>query len=184
MSVYEQWLEERGNEVANLPRRPGFGTAFDSGARLAEPMTRLLARLVDGLAFLVAMLPGLACMVAGVIVAANTPRGSDGASTFALLFFGGFILMMIGFLLMQVYPIVLLTRYGQTIGKRYLRIKIVMMGRGGSPGFVHGWLLRTFIPELISSVVGVFGLIDAAFIFSEDRRCIHDLLAGTKVVEA
>ena len=30
---------------------------------------------------------------------------------------------------------------------------------------------------------GIFSLIDCLFIFREDRRCIHDLIAGTKVVD-
>jgi uncharacterized RDD family membrane protein YckC len=29
----------------------------------------------------------------------------------------------------------------------------------------------------------ILPLLDALFIFREDRRCIHDLIAGTKVIQ-
>jgi len=67
------------------------------------------------------------------------------------------------------------------------RIKIVMNNGDGQPGFVHAWLLRAFLPGVIEAVPyvgGLFGLIDILFIFGDERRCIHDLMAGTKVVEA
>ena len=47
--------------------------------------------------------------------------------------------------------------------------------------------MRGFLPGLIGAIplVGtVFSLVNICFIFREDRRCIHDLMAGTHVVEA
>jgi uncharacterized RDD family membrane protein YckC len=35
---------------------------------------------------------------------------------------------------------------------------------------------------VIPYVYVVVGLIDSALIFRRDRRCLHDLIAGTKVV--
>jgi uncharacterized RDD family membrane protein YckC len=56
-----------------------------------------------------------------------------------------------------------------------------------NPGFVKASLLRSFVNGLIGSipVVGAaYSLVDICFIFRDDRRCLHDLLAGTKVVKA
>ena len=66
-------------------------------------------------------------------------------------------------------------------------VRIVMYENGKLPGFVNGWLLRSFVPGLIGQVPyvgGLFSLVDILCIFGEERRCIHDMIAGTKVVEA
>jgi hypothetical protein len=47
--------------------------------------------------------------------------------------------------------------------------------------------LRAIVPGLIGAIpcVGnLFVLFDVLFIFGEERRGIHDYIAGTKVVEA
>ena len=40
------------------------------------------------------------------------------------------------------------------------------------------------IPGAIPMVGSVYGLVDILFIFRGDRRCIHDMIADTKVVVA
>jgi uncharacterized RDD family membrane protein YckC len=55
---------------------------------------------------------------------------------------------------------------------------------------VRGAFLRFLVPvtliivlNLFTAVLGfVFLLVDFCFIFREDGRCLHDLMAGTKVV--
>jgi uncharacterized RDD family membrane protein YckC len=63
-------------------------------------------------------------------------------------------------------------------------IKIVKMD--GSPcGFVSGVLLREIVLSgagFIPFIGKVIGLVDAVMIFGDQRRCLHDQLAGTKVV--
>jgi uncharacterized RDD family membrane protein YckC len=74
-----------------------------------------------------------------------------------------------------------LAQYGQSIGKRMRHIRVVRTD--GSPAsMARILLLRNFIPAIIGSFCGLFGIIDALTIFGEERRCIHDLLADTKVV--
>ena len=45
-----------------------------------------------------------------------------------------------------------------------------------------------YVPIQIASVIPAIGnilpLLDVLFIFREDRRCLHDFIAGTKVVKA
>ena len=76
---------------------------------------------------------------------------------------------------------------GQTIGKKLLKIRIVREPGHAAAGFVHAWLLRNFVTGFIRAVPWsgfVFTLVDVCFIFRDDRRCLHDLIAGTKVVQA
>jgi uncharacterized RDD family membrane protein YckC len=91
----------------------------------------------------------------------------------------GFVL----FLLVQGYP---LANWGQTWGKRLLKLRIVDM-EGHKPEFLRLVGLRYAVGQAIALVpfVGpIFGVVDALFIFREDRRCIHDHIAGTRVVVA
>ena len=79
-----------------------------------------------------------------------------------------------------------LVQRGQTIGKMIVSTKIVnKKGKTPSPLDIIG--KRYLIPSLIYAVpiVGqVFSLVNALFIFKEDKRCVHDHIAGTYVVEA
>jgi uncharacterized RDD family membrane protein YckC len=103
-------------------------------------------------------------------------------------------------LLVWILQWVLVTRTGQTVGKRALGMKIVRVD-GAPLNFVSGVVLRYWIPlaiqygvqfvvKLLS--VGVFPtaflsivwpLADPLAIFGEERRCLHDHVAGTKVIE-
>jgi uncharacterized RDD family membrane protein YckC len=80
----------------------------------------------------------------------------------------------------------LLTWKGQTIGKRVLGVRIVRFTDGGNPGFLRAVLLRSVLPLLFASVTCLgrfFALIHILNILGEERRCLHDYLAGTKVIE-
>lgn len=72
---------------------------------------------------------------------------------------------------------------GASIGKRLLGICVVR--QDGLPAEV--WriaLLRNALPMALGGYYGWFGLVDALFIFGEERRCLHDWVAGTRVVKA
>ncbi|WMS88931.1 RDD family protein [Pleionea litopenaei] len=77
-----------------------------------------------------------------------------------------------------------LVRDGQTMGKKALGIQIVSMTNEPVSattitkryGFAIGISYIPFAGSLLS-------LIDTLFIFSESKRCLHDLVAGTQVVD-
>jgi len=80
----------------------------------------------------------------------------------------------------------LLVRRGQTVGKAALRVRIVRMD-GSRANAWHIFGLRYGVGMLATAVpfAGmVYGLVDALMIFRDSRRCLHDLVAGTKVVTA
>ena len=77
----------------------------------------------------------------------------------------------------------LLHHYGQTIGKRLLRLKIVDSKSGTKPPLMTTFVIR----ECGMSVLGFSTLlmsINVLWIFGPPRKCIHDYWSNTKVVKA
>ncbi|WP_303759414.1 RDD family protein [Alcanivorax jadensis] len=73
----------------------------------------------------------------------------------------------------------------QTIGKWLLGMKIIGMEQPEVPaGKLYG--LRYLLFHVLAQVPGVnlIMLVDPLLIFRADRRCLHDLLAGTQVIQA
>lgn len=138
---------------------------------LAEPGTRLIAYIVDQLAFVA---PILGCILFAAMLSAGTGMDDTVLGFFVLL--GGMVTL--GVLGYQLY---LLSSFGQTIGKRMLGIRIVR-NDGSRASLGRIFLLRILVPAAINAGCGLFGLVDALFIFAADRRCVHDHLADTKVV--
>jgi uncharacterized RDD family membrane protein YckC len=78
-----------------------------------------------------------------------------------------------------------LIKYGQTVGKRLLGIRICDFETDAVPPF---WrlLVRVAVPSFAAraGLIGsLFDLVDILLIFGKNRRCIHDLIAGTRVVD-
>lgn len=78
-----------------------------------------------------------------------------------------------------------LKRDGQTLGKKAVGIRIVDLDND-VPKF-STILLARYLPISAVTLIPVIGnflpVVDSLFIFRSDRRCIHDLIAGTKVVQ-
>ncbi|MGW5266135.1 RDD family protein [Microbispora sp. NPDC004025] len=77
--------------------------------------------------------------------------------------------------------------WGQTPGKRLYRLKVVAAATGATPA--HRQVgIRTLVHPLLSSAAPYLGpvlyLVDALWIFGDPgRRCLHDVIAGTVVVD-
>lgn len=176
----------RGNEI-NPYAPPSFnmwgGLEQPKSLELADRGTRLCAALVEGLVFAIAALP----LLVAFTIADSSPHASSefappSSEPNAILV----ILGVVCFIALGIYQLILLATRGQSIGKRILGIRIVTHETGQSPGGVKAILLRGFLPGLISNIPlvgGIFSLVNILFIFREDRRCIHDLIAGTVVVK-
>ena len=136
---------------------------------LADRGTRLAARIVDGLLTLAAVVPGFVLMGAFQ----DSPEI-------------GVALMLIVGLTFIGYQIYLLIDRGQTLGKKMLGVRIVRMD-GSRVGAARLFFLRFLVPQILASIpfVGPFVALGGILvIFQQDRRCLHDHLADTKVVVA
>jgi uncharacterized RDD family membrane protein YckC len=147
-----------------------------AGGPPADRIKRLVATLLDGL--ILGATAGLAFGM-GFFTGAGFDWGVGLLS--------GLGLMGLVWLALFVCQCYLLAQRGQTIGKIVMGLRIVRFEDGTNPGFVKAVLLRTFLWALITAipVVGpLIGLVGILFIFRDDQRCLHDHLAGTRVVNA
>ena len=85
-----------------------------------------------------------------------------------------------------IWSIVLVYRYGQTVGKRMMGIRVVRTD--GSRVSLPRFLFMRGLPVAILGVLPllryVMFLVDSLVIFRESRQCLHDNFADTKVVTA
>jgi uncharacterized RDD family membrane protein YckC len=142
-----------------------------SQTTLADRGTRLGAILLDLLAAIAAMTPGL-------LVIAGSGYNDDLLGLAGLLFF-------VGWFGVAGYQIYLLVQRGQTIGKRALGIRIVDHQTDDVPNWLRVVFVRQMLPGLIGAIPYVgwaFLVADPLFIFRDDRRCLHDFLAETEVI--
>jgi uncharacterized RDD family membrane protein YckC len=150
---------------------PGLG-AEGPDHILAGRGTRLAAVMIDTAVMLGVALPG------GLLLGIGVGSESD-----ALAIAGGCLLGLC-ILGLAIYQIYLISTTGQSLAKKWMGIRIIKVD--GSPcGFVHGVLLRSWVMALIGNIplVGpIASLVDPLLIFGDERRCLHDMIAGTKVV--
>lgn len=138
---------------------------------------RLLAWFLDG------VIASLMIWVPALIVAAATRVFSQPNDQFdSSLLILPLSLCAVGFIAWAWITLLLVARYGQTMAKRLLEIRVVRSdGSQASLGRIF-WL-RNVVNGLLG-MIPLYGLIDVLFIFGERRQTIHDLIADTIVVRA
>jgi len=142
----------------------------------AERSTRLGAAIVDGLVFSVMVYgPMILGAVLGAMVA---PSGDDGGMA-ALLSLG---LTFVGFAIWTWMTLKQMRDTGQSLAKKYFNIKVV--NGDGSPASLGKLIWKRNVITWVLSIIPLYGLVEVLFIFGEDRKCLHDKIADTIVVEA
>lgn len=153
------------------------GGAATHGGQLASPFSRFGAKFIDGLIeggpFFVLLMIG-----AGL---ADRGGGNNPAAGVALILVG-----VAYFLAVCIYQWYLIATSGQTIGKRIVGVRVVKVD--GSPvDFVSGVILRNWTITgigMIPYIGGCLNLIGFLLIFGQDRKCLHDHIASTVVIDA
>jgi uncharacterized RDD family membrane protein YckC len=149
---------------------------------LADRGTRLGAAILDGL--VVGGPVALVAIGAAIMLPAMQRSGGE-SDRMAML---GVIGLLVGAALIGVLALnlVWLHRYGQSIAKRWLGIRIVRTdgGRCSLLRIIFARWVPMIVLRAIPLLGWIFGLIDALLIFREDYRCLHDHFADTIVVKA
>jgi uncharacterized RDD family membrane protein YckC len=144
----------------------------------ADRGTRLGATMLDGIIFTVMVYaPITIAAVAGG--AAGSATGGGAARAILVVFV---LLTLAGFIAWCWLTIKYVKRNGQSIAKKLLAVKVVRTD-GSAVSLGRLFWLRNIVNGLIS-IVPLYGIVDALFIFGESRQCLHDKLADTVVVKA
>lgn len=150
---------------------------------LARRFTRFAAALVDGI--LILMVTGPVMLATGYYVRAQTQQ---------IGFFEQLGMSLFGMFVMLALNGYLLATRGQTIGKMLTKIQIVDAQSGKLLPFLRVYVYRylwmlplvfivAFIPGTADDqIVNLAAFINVIFIFGAARRCLHDYIAGSKVV--
>jgi len=150
---------------------------------LAGRLVRLGAAMIDGILISVFILP--VALITGYFQRAATQSiGVVDEAMMALVSVAG-VLIMNGYLLAS---------RGQTIGKLVTKIQIVDFKTSSLIPFARLYIFRYlwmlpfaivtwFIPGTVDAqILGILNTISILLIFGGQRRCLHDYLAGSKVV--
>ena len=162
------------------PYAPPKGAVRDmpeEALELASRLVRLLAAILDGI------IAGVMVYVpAFVVLAATGGFGQTGGEVDPGVFMLPVALGVIGAIAWAWITTLLVARYGQTMGKRLLEIRVVRSdGSKASLGRIF-WL-RNVVNGLLG-IIPLYSLIDHLLIFGQRKQCIHDLIADTIVVKA
>ena len=166
-----------GRGLNQYAPRGGFG---GQGQReIAGVGSRILGAIVDvlfaslflgiGFGAIFAILPG------------------DGANPSPVQLSLVFVILGIAAFIPVIVNAVLITKSGQSLGKKMVGTRMVDQQSGAPVGFVQGYLVRSFAFGTLTSLpfVGIFiALADIIFLFTENHQTLHDRLAKTLVVKA
>lgn len=163
------------NNVYSTPQSQLVDQVDDSEKPLASRWARLGASIIDSIIMMFVVVPVM-------YFTGGFDGMMEGREPGFVYMFGIGILSLVAYLVINYRFLVI---NGQTIGKKVLEIKIVDLN-GNLPVFQPQLLIRYavyLLPGQIPFVGQLFSLINVLFIFSAEKRCIHDLVAKTKVVK-
>ncbi|MBK9575874.1 MAG: RDD family protein [Fibrobacterota bacterium] len=155
----------------------------DSGElEMAERMDRLIANLLDGV---LVMVPTALLIGAGVLAILGAQGNFDESASYLIAAILGLVgLALCGALLY--YQLNMFAESGQTWGRRKMSIKIVRTD-GSRVSVGRLIVYRNLVIQAISMIPfvgGIVPMVDILMIFRDNRLCLHDQIADTKVVKA
>lgn len=149
------------------------------GSELATLGERFLGSLIDGL-ILLPLAFGAGMMLGIVLVVMGMPAESPAFSLASRIL--GTLIGIAVFLLINGF---LLATRGQTVGKVVMKTQIV--SDDGMLVPLGPLVLKRYVPLWLVTNLPYIGflaaLANALAIFRENRKCIHDEIAGTKVIQ-
>ena len=162
------------NNIYNAPDS-NLTHDVDVEDELASRWNRLAASIIDGLT-----------IMPFTLTLMYFTGGFDGITSGkqpSILYTFG--IALVGVLVFVIIHGKLLISSGQTLGKKLLEIRIVKMDGGpvDMPALLKRYGFYWFFPQI--PIAGPFiNLVNILFIFSQSKRCVHDLVGGTKVIKA
>ena len=200
-NVHRGWVPASETELAEFfraskPEEPGLppippGMSQPGGSLSAELDFTLATKGQRFLACLFDVLISIAVSLISFFILALLGAGTAGLFSGAMKVSVALILLsctgcLIPFVALMGFNLYLLKKNCQTIGKKIMNIKISNVN-GSRPSLARIIFLRGLAFGLIASIpiIGaIVAIIDILCIFREDRRTLHDMMAGTIVIKA
>jgi uncharacterized RDD family membrane protein YckC len=149
----------------------------DSEFRLATRGDRFLGSFVDGMIGI-----GIALPVWGILYFLGVIHSVEEMGRIGISY--GIGIGLVHYAVFMAIQWNFLKSTGQTIGKRMAKTRIAKMD-GSKPDIRDLALKRYGFVSLISMIPvagAILAWVDILLIFKKDRRCLHDLVAGTQVL--
>lgn len=155
-----------------IPKKSSTDMKLEEPGELATRGRRLIGSLIDGLIIAILFLPLYFAI-------------AKGSSLQNLSIYQQIILSLASILIYVAINGYLIYKNGQTIAKKLLGMKMVDYKSNTNANVFKVIFLRYGILialNLVPFIGNLFGFVNPLFIFGKERRCLHDLIAGTKVV--
>lgn len=169
--------DEKGGSPYDNPYGDQTGAADPLAGMppLASRGKRLLARIIDGL--IISIPVGL---VMGLVLGFGSYNSTDTGGSYGQQ--GIYALVYL------VYEGIMLTRSGQTVGKKLMKIRVAVLSNGAVPRGSTGWLRAAVynVPPLVPCIGFLFWLVNVLFCTWDKpyQQCLHDKAVKTVVVAA
>ena len=175
----------------------GSGGNFRVGP-LASPWIRLGAAVIDQIIVSVMFFPVVFVLIITLGPMIVDTQAMDAAMSAATtdeersnIFMGWlmdlFLFYLIATPLGAIVPVtiyaIMVTKSGQTPGKKLCKVRIVRADNKQLPGFVKGVVVRSWLGQLVYSIP-IVGQVGVLLIFGAKRQTLWDIMAGTIVVES
>lgn len=181
-------------DAAGVPAVAGGTTPMAGVGQLAGIGARTCAALVNAVFYFLSLLPG-SLLMSKALLEQNPQLAKGGVPRLEDLDLSGILGHVIwvwaGLAAALLLQALLLAVRAQNLGKLLVGVRVVRLDTGAPAGFGRTVLLRFALPVglvFFLNVVFPLGLlflfVDYFFMFRSDRRCLHDLIAGTIVVRA
>jgi uncharacterized RDD family membrane protein YckC len=156
----------------------------ESGFVKASRGSRLAAVIIDGIIFTLPLAPAYFVAFSSAFRSGHVTALGLWTALFAtgMLFYIGSLIV----LALWIVVAVLVHRSAQSIGKKLCGIKVARTdGSRATLGRIF-WLRNVvnYAIRFIPLIGPLYGLVDVLMIFGEQRRCCHDYIADTIVVQA
>lgn len=162
-------------------RSAGGGQGPATDAVNASPGKRFAAQFLNGLMFFIPVL----ILLFGFLLSGGLGMlsGEDIVTSIAMIL--SLAIAGLSFIAIVITNFVMLLKHSQSIGKYWMKIQIVSIEDDRPADAAKTILLRFLVNGFLTTIFSwtLYPIIDPLFVFREDRRCIHDLIAGTRVID-
>lgn len=163
---------------------------------LASISSRALAKIIDLLLWLpIAAIPSFSLMKLNInnflsyknrcnLQVASTKAAELQQQLFTLIPIEAWHTMLLYVVIMLAIQAFLLTKFGQSIGKKIVGIRIVDAETNGKVNLTRIFLLRSVVFIILNLLfMPISTIIDYAFALGQKRQALHDKIARTKVIK-